>query len=482
MNAAELLARRAAAEPDFHVLGDARHDVLTLGDLDHQVTMVASSVIERTASTRDRVALLFPDDDWCSWAAAYLGVLRSGRTAVVLQAGAADQVRSICDELSVTLLIHGDALGVTATGACQSLSWSAAQQPSQARIACPTTGPENEAQILFTSGASGEPKPVVACRANIEHGCDMPRPDERPPDICLHFFGIGTNASIATLVSALNRRQTVISRAPFSADGLEELLVDLKPTAVLLAPTMANWLERTIRLRGVDVAGLATIVLTGSSASPALIRRLASTVPAARLVNSYTSTEAYPARVSVVCDAGRPDAVGLPVDGTAVEVRDDDGRLVEAGRCGRIWLRSPVPPREVLGRHAADASWVATGDVGRLDEDGYLYVDARGDRLVKVGDRYVALEHVEQALESHPDVIVAAVVADDDAMFGKRLTALVVTATGAEPADWRHHLSDLLAAHEMPSACVVVTALPTTASGKVRYGALGSATEIGDVA
>ena len=161
-----------------------------------------------------------------------------------------------------------------------------------------------------------------------------------------------------------------------------------------------------------------------------------------------------------------PGSVGLPLAQTEVRVVGPDGGSAGAGRTGEIQVRGPT----VSAGIADPEGWLWTGDLGRLDEAGRLWVlGRRADRIVTGGENVDPAE-VEGILEGSPDVGEACVVGVEDGAWGERVVASVVAAPGRQldPEALEAHCREHLAGFKVPTRFAVVHALPRTASGKLR--------------
>ncbi len=216
-------------------------------------------------------------------------------------------------------------------------------------------------------------------------------------------------------------------------------------------------------------------MLFGSTAAvlpPAVASGLAAALPSATIVNYYTSTEAAPAQSSVIFDPERPAALGKVVAGGALRVCDDDGRPCPAGVTGAVWLRCAGAARSYHDDPAATGhvfrdGWTRMGDIGYLDDDGYLYLVDRESDVIKSGADKVSTVAVEAALHEHPEIIEAAVLGLPDPVLGMTPAAALVATRPLRLAEVRGFLATRLAGHEQPSRIVHVDELPRNAGGKV---------------
>ncbi len=190
------------------------------------------------------------------------------------------------------------------------------------------------------------------------------------------------------------------------------------------------------------------------------------------IYNSYNATEAGQITVAVPADLRHaPDTAGRAVRGTDLRVVDDAWRPVAVGEVGRICVKGAS---EFDGYTAGDnkefhEGYMVSGDVGRLDAEGRLYVVGRDDDMIVSGGENVYPLEVEKTLAEHDDVREAVVVGVDDEAFGQRLAAYVVLVPGAAASadDLKAHVKAHLAGYKVPRDVVLLDELPRNASGKV---------------
>jgi fatty-acyl-CoA synthase len=189
------------------------------------------------------------------------------------------------------------------------------------------------------------------------------------------------------------------------------------------------------------------------------------------LFNLYGSTEAGVIAMAAPDELrAAPGSVGQPLPGTRVRLLGADGRPVPAGTIGRIGVSGPL----VL-RPAADG-WLDTGDLGRLDPGGRLFVCGRADAMFVSGGENVYPEETEAALVTHPALLDAAVSVVPDADFGQRMLAWVVprAESSLDEAGLRAWLRDRLERYKLPRRIVLVPSIPRNALGKVDRPALAA--------
>jgi acyl-CoA synthetase (AMP-forming)/AMP-acid ligase II/acyl carrier protein len=484
---ADLLRRRAAADADAVALKVHGGPALTYRGWDRRADAVARALVERGVRPGDRVALYFDTARWTDYATCYAAVHRAA--AVVVPVGP----RFAGPELD-EVLGHCGAAGAVApadlVGALRAARWTAVvddlaggdtgdAEPFQV-----LAGPDDLAEIVYTSGTTGTPKGVACSHANLLFhelpgavaGPEGPAGGERPAELVfLHAFPVGTNAGQEVLRLPLRRSGvTAVALPAFDGEQLCRAVVEHRVTRLQLVPAMAQVLVASGTWRAHDLSSVERVTLSSAPLPPALLPALAEAFPRATLGNAYALTESGTARTLLLGAERRPGSVGKPVGGTEVRIVDDAGREVPAGATGEIWLRRPGAPRREYYRDpeataaAFAGDWLRTGDVGHLDAEGYLYVDDRKKDLVVTGGTNVSTLEVENVLLEHPAVVEAAVVGVPHPVLGQDVAAAVVLTEAATPRELQAFARRRLAEHKVPHRVAVVDRLPRNASGKVR--------------
>jgi fatty-acyl-CoA synthase len=329
--------------------------------------------------------------------------------------------------------------------------------------------------ILLTSGTTGTPKGAKrsadggapALAAMFER---IPWRAEEPVVVAapmFHAWGFGQLAIAAATTC------TIITRRRFDPEATLQLVEEHGATGLAIVPVM---LERIIDLPDEVLDRYPCRTLRFATASGSRMRPEAVTAFMDRfgdvICNSYNATEAGLISTATPADLRvAPDTAGRPVRGTDVVLLDDAGRPVPTGEVGRICVRSGSQFSGYTSGTTKEfhQDHMVSGDVGRLDADGRLFVVGRDDDMIVSGGENVYPLEVEKLLDAHPQVHETAVVGVEDEAFGQRLAAYVVLRPGADlDADGvRAHVKANLAGYKVPRDVVLLDELPRNATGKV---------------
>lgn len=316
---------------------------------------------------------------------------------------------------------------------------------------------------LHTSGTTGEPKRVPFPESVLE-----PRVAVSAEVIGLgpeHRYATGSPlhhiAGLGNVLTALSVGAPVIPTTRFSTSWWRGLRA-AGATHCLLVPTMV---EMLLAEGALDAVPLDTLIYGAAPMSPETLRRVLDTVPGVNLVSIFGQTEGSPIATLSADDhgraaAGRPDllhTVGRAAPGLALRIDSPD----ETGT-GEVYAAAPH-----LSVHADDG-WLHTGDVGALDDEGYLTLSGRrNDMVVRGGENVYPLE-VENALVEHPGVLAAGVVGVPDQRLGETLAAFIVpSATAVGHGELAAFVRARLAGFKVPAHWYDVDELPLNSAGKL---------------
>jgi len=495
----DLLGERAAEDPDGVALVVHGVGTLTYGGWDDRSDAIGRGLAGRGVQRGDRVGLLFDNARWLDYAASYLGVLKAGAVAVPLGPRfSVPELARLLDHCGAGAVVGPVDLAPALPVPGWRASPSEVEAPGASEPFLVPVGAGDLAEIIYTSGTTGTPKGVACSHGNL--GFHELPPDQAGPSggpgggpvggpvggparICfLHSFPVGTNAGQEVLRMPLRRSgRTAVVLPEFDPDRLGRAVAEHGVTRLQLVPAMARMLLDAGVQHRHDLSGVDRVILSSAPVPSALLPRLAKAFPGAVLLNAYALTESGTARTLLSHAEDRPGSVGRPVGDSEVRVVDEADRPLAAGRVGEVWLRRPGAPRREYYRDpeatraAFAGDWLRTGDLGYLDDGGYLYiVDRKKDVIIRGGVNVASLE-VENVLSEHPAVVEAAVFAVPHEVLGQDVAAAVVASSATTQRELQDFVRGRLAEHQTPHRILMLDHLPRNPSGKVLKRELAAA-------
>jgi len=473
-----LLTARRWADRELLVQGDRR---LTSGEHEHAVARVAAELRERGVGPGSRVALIGFNS--IEWVVTFWAVQVLGATAVLGNAWWGDgELAAALDQADPALVVTDREVSrpsLSMTGLRATID----RVDDETALQLAAADEDALAIIMFSSGTTGAPKGVLmshrAVVANIHNLLVLTGrlpdelPDTHPGTVSMLsvplFHLAGVQVSCNTLLSG---GSLIFLEGKFDPAEVLRLIEAERVRVWGSIPTMVSRVLDNPNFAVRDVSSVSSVPMGGSAVSAELRERVADAFPGvkSRVGSLYGLTEAggVLAAGSGADVAGRPGCVGraLPVVELRIANSDADG-------IGEIQARTPTSTGGYLGEEGslADAEgWIGSGDLGRIDDEGWLYVTGRSKDVIIRGGENVGAVHVEERLLTHPDVLEAAVVALPHADLGEEVGAAVVLRRGATAgvAELTAYAREGLAHFEAPTAWWIRgTALPLNASGKV---------------
>lgn len=480
----ELISMAAAEAPHRAAVVTDDGTSSTFAEFDRQIRGVAGWVAARTVPG-DRVAVVA--DNSAGYARLYYGVPRSGRVLTLInqrlspaeqaaQLAAAGPALLLGDERYLSALA-GTGAPVEQVIAFESEQWRAA---AAADLPCPDiTSPDDPAWLLFTSGSTGVPKAVVHSHRSILTAVwgSVEGRSVQPGGVYLLPFPMchvaGYNMLVQHAVAA-----TVVLCAQFRPEGFVQLVRTHGVTSCSLAPTMLHSLLGHLSRTGIDLPSLGAIAY-GSAAMPLELLRRAIETLGVDFHQGYGMTETGGNITFLGPDdhragaAGHPElltSAGYPHRGVEIGITGPSGGLLPPGQVGEIVVRgAQVTPGYWPDGVSTQDGWLHTGDMGRTDADGRLFVVDRLKDIIVTGGENVSSREVEDVLSGHPGVDQVAVVAVPDDYWGEAVCAVVVPAPGVPPTadELIDHVRTAIAGFKRPRVVLFTEALPLTGNGKV---------------
>ncbi len=340
------------------------------------------------------------------------------------------------------------------------------------------TASDDVALIAFTSGSTGQAKGTMHFHRDVLAICDCFSQHILQPGADDVFCGtppLGFTFALGGLVLFPFRvgASTVLIEQP-SPTGLLDAIQQYRVTTLFTAPTMYRRLCGMVR--EYDLRGLRACVSAGETL-PLATYHAWQEATGIKLIDGIGATEMLHIFISAAGDDIRPGATGKPVPGYAARIMDDDGNELPPGTVGRLAVRGPTGCRYLADPERQRAyvrdGWNLTGDMYRMDADGYFWYQARADDMIISSGYNIAGPEVENVLREHPKVQECAVVGLPDAARGQLVTAFVVLrdpadATPETVTELQDFVKAEIAPYKYPRAVEFVTALPYTETGKLQ--------------
>jgi long-chain acyl-CoA synthetase len=485
MNLASVLIDSAERDPD-HVALRLDDMEVSYGLLDEGSARLAAVLADRGLEPGDRVGIMLPNVPY--FAVCYYGVLRAGCVVVPMNVllkrrevafylgdsgaklmfgweGFADDAKAGAEEAGAECI-------VVKPGEFEELL--AGVEPRRDVV---DRDPDDTAVILYTSGTTGTPKGAELTHGNLKTNCEITR----------DMFGIGGDVvTLGALPLFHSFGQTCGMNATLAAGGTLSLIPRFDPGKALEiierdkinlfqgVPTMYSALLHHSDHDKFDTATL-ELCVSGGSAMPVELMRGFEDAFGCKILEGYGLSESSP-----VASFNRPDrerkpgSIGIPIEGVEMKVVDDDGNDVAQGEVGEIVIRGHNVMKgywnkpDETGETLVDG-WLHTGDMAKVDEDGYFFIVDRKKDLIIRGGYNVYPREIEEVLYEHPAVREAAVIGVKDDELGEEVGAAVALKDGEDVSaqELRDFVKEQVAAYKYPRQVWFVDDLPKGPTGKI---------------
>jgi long-chain acyl-CoA synthetase len=485
-NLASILDAAATSRPDGAAL---RLDDLTLSypQLHDAARRVASLLTSAGVSPGDRVGLMLPNIP--AFPVAFYGALTAG--AVVVPMNPLLKSREVAYYLSDSgarlLFVWRDFAGEAAKGAADvgaeviqvdDADLSSALAGHRPAASSAAADDADDAVILYTSGTTGQPKGAQLTHGGLTRNARLTAEtllQNHPNDVmmgCLplfHVFGLtcGLNATVLA-----GGTLTLLPR--FEPGKALDIIARDRVTIFEGVPTMYAGMLHHPAADSADTSSL-RVCVSGGAAMPVEILRGFEEKFGCMILEGYGLSETSP-----VASFNHPHlprkagSIGTPVEGVEMRLVSDAGDAVSPGEVGEIAIRGHNVMKGYWGKPAATAEaipdgWFRTGDLARVDEDGYYYIVDRKKEMIIRGGYNVYPREIEEALHEHPAVAEVAVVGMAHAELGEEVGAAVALKPGAEatPAELQQFVKERVAAYKYPRRVWLVAELPKGPTGKI---------------
>lgn len=488
----ELLARQAALRPEAQAILAPGGEPLSYSGLLEQVDYCAEALGGVGLGRGERVAMVLPEGPEA--AVAFLGLASATGCAPLNPSYQEAEFEYYFSDLGVRALVLEDGSGSPASKAARRLGipvielkpcgspglfrlMGAEEEPAPVGL---PAGPGDEALVLHTSGTTSRPKVVPLSQANLCHSAStIARGLELTEgDRCLNVMPLfHVHGLMASLLASLAAGASVVCAPGFSAERFFGWVAELEPTWYTAVPAMhravlARWqanraLADSCRLR---------FVRSCSAPLPISLMEELERVFRAPVIEAYGMTEAtHQIASNPLPPASRkPGSVGLAT-GCRVAIMDPQGSLLRPGETGEVVVRgggvtSGYENNPEANRSAFSDGWFRTGDLGFLDEEGYLFLSGRLKEIINRGGEKVSPREVEEVILGHPSVAEAVAFAVASPEMGEEVAAAVVPRPGSDASEREllGYAAERLAYFKVPRRVVFLEELPKGPTGKLQ--------------
>jgi acyl-CoA synthetase (AMP-forming)/AMP-acid ligase II len=484
------MARRDGDEVAYRDLGSG--GALTFREWESRSNALARGLAARGVQRGDRVSIYLPNDECLRWIVAYAAVHKAGAVAVPTNTRlSVRELVAILGHAAVRGVLTCEALLPAARDVSQGLpslefivsdgadrdgevAWERAFDPDDSVFQVGVEA-DDLADIMYTSGTTGLPKGVAVRHRNVAM-----MPNLEPPWTgagWLHGAPLFTFAGISFIYNPMKLGMVGLYLPKFDAGEWLRIVERERPTMAFLVPAMAELLVAHPDFATADLDSLQAVSIGSAPLAPTTLLTLVERLPQASVSNSYGMTEAGPAFVVMPQEevTKRVGSVGKPIPPTEIKIVDDDGNELPAHEVGELLTRLPGSQREYYNDDEATAStwthdgWLRSGDLGYVDDDGFLYLVGRKKDLIVRGGHNVYPTDIESVILEHPAVREAAVVGVPHDVLGEDIAAFVVRKPDAAVGDdeLRAFCAEHLADYKRPRQVTFVDELPRNATGKV---------------
>ena len=488
------LRRMAETFPDETAYTVVDVGALTFAEWDGMANAMARGLVARGLQPGDRVGLYLHPESALRWLVSYTAAHRAGGVAVPMNPRLAPaEVGRMLAHSGATAVVADGALIATALGAANQtlslvvdatsgatarssghvMSWSEITSGDRDAMQVPRDE-DDLADILYTSGTTGRPKGVAIRHSNGSMIGDVP--PSWSGGGWMHASPMFTFAGIAFVYTPMKLGLRGIYLPKFDVDRWLQVVETERPMAVFLVPAMAHLILDHPDFETVDLSSISICSIGSAPLAPFVVERLQERMPDAMVSNNYGMTEAGSAYCTMPKGEAtkHPGSVGLINPPAVVRIVGTDEEPVPPNEVGEVRMQLPGRQREYFGDPEATAEmwkdgWIVTGDLGKLDDEGYLYIVGRSKDVIIRGGNNIHATDVEHVLVQHEAVAEVAVVGAPHAVLGEDVVAFVVVRVGNEVDGdvLRAYALEHLADYKVPRRFLFVDELPRNPTGKV---------------
>ena len=468
----------------------------TYAELDKLVDSAASGLSAAGITKGDRVALMLGNCP--EFVIAYFGILRAGAVVVPINSAyTTGEISYILSNSQAKALIAHSSLEATISPLREKLenlkmviytdsiesewSWESLIHDQIEKLESPSIGEEDLAVILYTSGTTGKPKGAMLSHRNLaSNTASMSQLTEFTEEDrviavlpMFHVFCIATCINIPIACGA-----SIVIVPKFSPTEVINTIRRENATIFAGVPTMFSFLLQVPGAKAEDFSSIRACFSGGASIPVELLHRFEEKYKV-HVLEGYGLSETAPVTAfNPLRGTRKTGSVGIDIPDVKNKVVEPDGIEVPRGEIGELIVKGPNVMLGYLGMPEATASalkdgWFYTGDLARMDEEGYIYIVDRKKDMILVGGYNVYPREVEEVLYQHPAIVETAVVGIPDTEYGEIVKAFVVTNDeGITMEEILYFCQDKLAKYKLPKQVEFMKELPKNSTGKILRRAL----------
>jgi acyl-CoA synthetase (AMP-forming)/AMP-acid ligase II len=460
---------------------------LTFEELSRKSSQLAHALLELGVRKGDKVAIMFSNKDAAFFKISYFAVAKTGALPVPINVRLPKEgIKFILENSEAKGIVFANEFADLVEDLKEELNLKFALERKEAEKileSFPSHLPQVEIRgddyldIIYTSGTTGFPKGILSTHKSLFVRDDSLYESLYAGRTFLHAVPLFTFAGChAMTMIPLRYALNAVILPKFDAKSFLEVMKREDVIMVYAVPFHLLSVMKEKEFENAKFDHIRLIMFGTAPMPPWAVKALAEKLPNTWIMNLYGATEAGMAGCFLPPGMAlqKPDSVGIPLPPTEVKICDEDGNEVPRGQKGEIWMRIPgVKPRryfkdeESTKKVWTEDGWVRTGDIGYMDEEGYIYVVDRKKDIIIRGGFNISSAKVEGVISSHPKVIECAVVGVPHPLLGEDVFAFVVAKENLTEEEIKEFLKDKLADNEIPRYYEFVNELPRNATGKV---------------
>lgn len=482
MNISNTLKNAASYFPEHTALTDDKR-TLTYKELDIESNKIASALRQTGVLPGDHIAILYPNS--CDWVAFYFGVLKAGAVVVTLPFSMTQtELGPVLDDCRPSVIFTTDAKlaefdrkKYTDCIICDAadISYTDFLSKGSSDFEIIERDPNDTGAILYTGGTTGMPKGVMLTHQNIIASSFNVARNERSSkkDVSLCFLPLNhVFAQVHIMCSAILSAGGLVIQPSFNMDNFLAAIPEHNVTKIYSVPTVYT---RLLSLPGLkEKLGQVRYCFSAAASMAKELVKEWKTKTGLDIFEAYGMTESASMVTYNHYYRHVVGSVGTPANQVEIQIRDKNGKVMGKNKKGEICIAGPNIMKGYLNRtedteNAFWGRWFRSGDVGLIDDDGYLFIVDRIKDLIITGGENVAPREVEDVLYERHEVEECAVIGLPDKEYGERVVAYIIPRNGntIDPVELKAYLKKHLSPFKIPKQFITVAALPKSSAGKL---------------